>query len=197
MFIKKKYLVLTLALLIMACGPRVTSTKMSSKALDSYETFAYLPNSNFDDIEKFESDNSVGTAVINHVNKNMKLQGYTMDRNNPDLLVLLTTKTDLEKYITTDPVYATYPTYYNSTYSVSPYYSDYYYYGYNTYNDIVGYDTDITTYKDGTLILNLIDSKTKNVIWKANASSLIGNQKDSKAISDFVDDIFEKFPNSK
>lgn len=199
MIIKKKinYLVLTLLILVMACGPSVTTTKMGTKSLDSYDTFAYLPNSNFDDIEKFESDNSVGTAVIDRVNKNMKQKGYTMDRSNPDLLVLLTTKTDMEKYVNTDPVYATYPRHYNSNYTVSPYYNNYYYYGYNNYNNIVGYDRDITTYEDGTLILSLVDSDTKNVVWKANASAIIGNQKDSNAISKFVDDIFKEFPNSK
>jgi hypothetical protein len=38
----------------------------------------------------------------------MQKLGYTLDRTNPDLLVLLSTSTDLDTNITKEPVYATY-----------------------------------------------------------------------------------------
>ncbi len=184
-------------LVIMSCGPKVTTEKMSSKDLGSFETFAYLPNSNFDEFNKFEDDNTVGLQVIDNINQNMKKQGYDIDRDNPDLLVLLSTMTDVEKTVTREPVYARYPRYYNSGYAVSPYYQNYYYYDYNTFNNVVGYETDVNKYKEGTLVLNLVDSATKNVIWKGTASDLIFKQNESKAISKFVDDMFEKFPKVK
>jgi hypothetical protein len=72
---------------------------------------------------------------------------------------------------------------------VSPYYQNYYYNGYSNYNQLIGYDTDLNTYKEGTLRLSLVDSKTKNIVWKGTASNSI-LPKESKAIAKFVDDMF-------
>lgn len=189
-----KLLVLALATTVLACGPKVTTEKMSKKDLSDYKTFAYLPNSNFENLEKFENDSDVGLAVIESVNKNMKKQGYDIDRSSPDLLVLLTTATDMEKSVSQDPVYATYPRYTNRRARVSPYYQNNYYYNYDNYNQLVGYETDVNAYKEGTLILRLVDTNTKNVIWKGKASELIFQQNESRAISEFVDDMFDEFP---
>jgi hypothetical protein len=50
--------------------------------------------------------------------------------------------------------------YYGRSYGVSPYYQNYYN-GYSNYNQLIGYDRDLNTYKEGTLRLSLVDSKTK------------------------------------
>jgi len=192
--INNKLVYVLVALICMACGPRVTTVKTSDKDLDNYQTFAYLPNSNFDDLEKFDNDESVGKSVLNHVNRKMEMEGYKMDRSNPDLLVLINTTTDIDRTVTTEPVYATYPGYYNTGYRVSPYYSNYYYYNYNNYNDIIGYETDVNRYKEGTLVFRLVDSKSKEVIWKATATDFISKENSSQAISEYVDDLFEEFP---
>ena len=188
----KVTLLLCLVFLVTACGPSVTTTKKNNADLSDYESFAYLPNSNFDDLSKFETDNKVGLSIINSVNEKMKDLGYALDRSNPDLLVILSTNTDSEKTVSKDPVYATYPAYYNTRYSVSPYYQNNYYYGYNTYTDVVGYNTDVDTYQEGTLILHLVDSETKNVVWKGQASDAIFQQNETQAIAGFVDDMFQE-----
>ena len=195
--LNKNLMLLTLALFLWACGPKVMTTKWSDQSLSNYETFAYLPNSNFDDLEKFETDNTVGESIIQRVNQNMKSEGYTMDRSNPDLLVLLSTTTDTEKTVIKEPIYATYPNYYSRNYRVSPYYNDYYYYDYNDYYDIQGYAIDVNKYKEGTLVVTLVDSETKSVVWQATASDFISIQNDSSATSKFIDDVFEEFPSAK
>ncbi len=194
---KTKILLMVIAITLLACGPKVTTEKMGMTDLSNYQTFAYLPNSNFDDFEKFENDNSVGMSVIESVNQNMKNQGYNIDRDNPDLLVLLTTMTNVEKEVTQEPVYATYPRYYNRRYAVSPYYQNYYYNNYYDYNQFVGYETDVNRYKEGMLILRLVDTDTKKLVWEGKASDLIFQQNESRAISEFVDDMFEEFPKTK
>ncbi len=192
-----KYIWLLLVATLFTCGPRVTTEKLSKTDLRDYNTFAYLPNSNFDDFEKFENDNSVGLAVIECVNENMKNQGYTIDRDNPDLLVLLSTSTDVEKTVTNEPVYATYPRYYNRRYAVSPYYANYYYNNYYGYTRLVGYEKEVNKYKEGMLILSLVDTNSKRVVWEGKASDLIFQQNESAAISEFVDDMFDEFPAAK
>jgi hypothetical protein len=188
--------VITLSLI--ACGPTVNTTKTTGKDLGTYKTFAYLPNSNFEDLDKGYGNNKIGTTVIETVNTNMQQLGYTLDRTKPDLLVLLSTSTDLDTNVTKEPVYATYPNYYGSSYGVSPYYQNYYYNGYSRYNQLIGYDTDVNTYKEGTLRLSLVDSETKNIVWKGTASnSIYKSENESKAIAKFVDDMFAKFPKNR
>ena len=194
---KKLLFYSVLSFLFFGCGPSVSTKKMANESLNNYETFAYLPNSDFDDFEKFEADNNVGYAVIENVNENMKEEGFEIDRNNPDLLVLLDAKVDLETKITTKPIYTSYPKYYGDDYRVRPYYQNYYYYDYYGYNDLIVYETDFNAYEEGNLTLMLVDSDTKEVVWKANATNFIGERNDSDAISKFVDEIFEEFPNTK
>jgi hypothetical protein len=181
-----------------ACGPKVSTTKTTSNDLSVYKTFAYLPNSNFEDLDKGYGNNNIGTTVIESVNANMQKLGYTLDRTNPDLLVLLSTSTDLDTNVTKEPVYATYPNNYGRSYGVSPYYQNYYYEGYSNYNRVIGYETDVNTYKEGTLRLSLVDSETKNIVWKGTASnSIYKSQNESKAIAKFVDDMFAKYPKNR
>ncbi len=180
-----------------SCGPKVTTTKTSDADLSKYETFAYLPNGNFEDPSKGYDDPNVGEAVINDVNQGMKELGYELERNQPDLLVLIGTKTDTNLERETDPVYATYPNYYGTGYRVGTYYDPYYYYGYNVYNNVIGYEVDYDKIQSGTLMLSLVDRKTNNVVWQGTASNFVGGERDSQAISDFVDDLFAEFPSSE
>jgi hypothetical protein len=63
---------------------------------------------------------------------------------------------------------------------------------------LIGYDTDVNTYKEGTLRLSLVDSETKNIVWKGTASnSIYKSQNESKAIAKFVDDMFAKYPKNR
>ena len=52
-------------LFLVGCGPKVTTTKTQDVALSAYETFAYLPNGNFEDPSKGYDDPNVGEMVIN------------------------------------------------------------------------------------------------------------------------------------
>jgi hypothetical protein len=188
--------VITLSLI--ACGPAINTTKTNSSDLSIYKTFAYLPNSNFEDLDKGYGNNNIGTTVIKTVNTNMQQLGYTLDRTKPDLLVLLSTSTDMDTNITKEPVYATYPNYYGGSYGVSPYYQNYYYNGYSDYNRLIGYDTAVNTYKEGVLRFSLVDSETKNIVWKGTASnSIYKSENECKAIAKFVDDMFAKFPKNR
>ncbi|WP_373056004.1 DUF4136 domain-containing protein [Zunongwangia sp. H14] len=189
----KTTLICAMLLLAFACGPRVRTVNPESSDLSSYETFAYLPNTNAEVPGKAYNDESVNQTIIEAINNNMQQEGYELERNEPDLLVLVSTKTDTEVETTTDPVYATYP-YSAGMGSVSPYYNNYYYYGYNNYNGVVGYDTDTYSYKEGTLIINLVDRQTKNTVWKGIASDAVYDQTSRDAIRGMVDDIFEEYP---
>jgi hypothetical protein len=38
-----------------------------------YKTFAYLPNSNFEDLDKGYGNNNIGTAIVESVNTNIRI----------------------------------------------------------------------------------------------------------------------------
>lgn len=191
---KKLHLLIYLLIggLLIGCGPRVSTQKMTSKDLSAYNTFAYLPNANVNVQGMQMSSEDVSRAVVEAVNRNLQQAGYNLDRQNPDLLVLISTETDTEVATTTDPVYATYP--YAGVGTVNPVYNNYYYGGYAGYNNVIGYDVDTYTYEEGTVVINLIDRETRNTVWKGVASESVAGQANIQEIQELVNAIFEEYP---
>jgi hypothetical protein len=179
--------------LILGCGPRVATQKTTSKDLGNYDSFAYLPNSNVNAQNLPMDSEDVSRAVIEAVNMNMREAGYNLDRQNPDLLVLISTETDTELETTTDAVYATYP-YTAGVSTINPLYNNYYYGGYAGYNNIIGYDTDTYAYEEGSVVINLVDRESRNTVWKGVASESLSNQSNIQEIRGLVNAIFEEYP---
>ena len=191
----KRLLLLLIPLLFFACGPKVSTVKAPNVDLSDYNTYAFLPNS-MDLENKTNEDEMVSETVLTTVKTQIEQEGLNMDRSNPDLLVLISTKTDAETYTDVDPVYATYPYYsYPTRTTISPYYNNYYYYDYNTVNNVVGYDTDTYNYKEGTLVIDLIDADSKETVWKGVTSDNIYTGGTTEAIAELVDDVFDAYPN--
>ena len=178
---------------LISCGPRVSTAKMTNKDLSIYDTFAYLPSTGIDMPAESFDDETVNEAVIETVNQNLREAGYVLDRENPDLLVLISTKTDVEVGTTTDAMFATYP-YATGVTTVSPFYDPYYYSGFSGFNEFVGYDVDTYRYKQGAVIINLVDRETRETVWKGVASESIFNQPTVQAIQELVNAIFEEYP---
>ncbi|WP_276165407.1 DUF4136 domain-containing protein [Zobellia alginiliquefaciens] len=176
-----------------SCGPKIAATTKTQKNLKNYETYAYLPNTGIEAPQGITQSADVGSEIVEAVNKNMTRAGYTVDRENPDLLVLLKTNYDKETETYMDPDYAFYP--YASSYPISPYYNNYYYYRYNTYNNIVDYDKVVDRYIDAGLVINLVDRESKNIVWTGTADDFEIYQQDVTAkVAAYVDDVFDKYP---
>jgi hypothetical protein len=56
--------------------------------------------------------------------------------------------------------------------------------------------TTESTYKVGTLVVDLFDSKTKTLIWRGSASDTLSDKSDKniKHLDKAVDKLFERFP---
>ncbi|MCP9200090.1 DUF4136 domain-containing protein [Gramella sp. GC03-9] len=185
-----------MALTLIGCGPRVNTSQPTEVNLGKYDSFAYLPNTNAEVENRNYNDEEVNATIVDVINKNLKQEGYALDRENPDLLVLVSTKVDQEVARDVDPAYATYP-YTTGVTAVNSYYEPYYYYGYTNYNSVVGYNTDTYSYEEGTLVVQLVDSETKNTVWRGVASNDIYNQTTVGGIQDMVNDIFKEYPLNK
>jgi hypothetical protein len=194
----KILLLLTVLFLFISCGPKVETVRPTQVDLGSYTSFAYLPNTSAEAPDKAYNDPTVNETVIQTINYHMEQAGYTLNRDTPDLLVLVSTKTDIETITETEPAYAAYPYEYNTTQvAVRPYYNDYYYYNYPSYTNITGYDVDRYAYEEGSIIINLVDRKTKESVWKGFSETGIYNQTDTEVIRNLVNDIFQEFPKVK
>ena len=186
----------TFLLLASACGPQVRTARPTKVDLSQYQTYAYLPNAMVD-LEGVEPED-VNQAVVDAVREQMERKGYTVDQDDPDLLVLLSVKRDTETETTTSPVYAGPASlgYARPGAMVGGYYGDYYYRGYGTYGtNIVGYDTDTYRYKTGTLILHLVDRETHETVWKAvSETSVYDGRILPGDVAALVDDMFAEYP---
>lgn len=194
-----KKLVLAITLIAMgftACGPRVTTTKEKNVNLEKFNTFAYLPNSSLDIPKENYGDESVNELVIKTINANLQKAGYAINRNNPDLLVLVSSKVNYDEEATEAPMYASYPYVAGAT-TVSPFYNDYYYNDFATFGGVAGYNTDNYSYKEGTVVVDIIERETKESVWKGSTSESIYDAGQTDAIAMLVNEIFKEFPLKK
>ncbi|MFA0961157.1 DUF4136 domain-containing protein [Roseivirga sp. BDSF3-8] len=175
-----------------ACAPQVRTFKPNNKDLSQYQTFAYLPNSSNIAENRSYDNEEVNQTVIQTINTNMMEQGYTLDRDNPDLLVLISVKTDTETGVTREP-YAAYPYTAGAT-TVNPYYRTYYYRGYGAYNNVIGYNTDTYQYQEGTLVIDIVERESKKTVWKGITSDDIYRNNTSEGIARLVEEVFSEYP---
>jgi hypothetical protein len=183
-----KYLQLfTLLLLtayLMSCGPSLKVTHDYDKAVnfDQYKTFAlYNSDSIHDAISPLNQQ-----RILNSVKSEMAKKGFQENTGTPDVLVNVTAilQNRVAVSSTTD--------YYGYGGAYRPYY-----WGGGMGSSTTNYN--VQHYKDGSLIIDVIDASSKKLIWQG-----IGNKEIDKpakdpdaAISKAVASIMESFPPGK
>lgn len=189
------FLLLSFTLAFTACSPRVTTYKPGDTDLSKYTTFSFLPNADVD-MPSFEDRDGemVNERIVRMVNDEMRKQGYQLDRDNPELLVLIDVARDEETEVDRDVTYATYPYRTYGVNTVNPRYGNYYYNDYYNYNRVVNYDTDVYNYTDGTLRISLVDRATGNVVWRGITSEAIYDSNTTAEFVELVENVFEEYP---
>ena len=115
----------------------------------------------------------------------MVKKGFTETGDNPDLLVRVVTILTSKKQVTATTNY----------YGYGGYYRPYYYgTGYAGGASTTYHESD---YKDGSIIIDVLDGQTKQLVWQSTGNKEIdkpgGSNADAK-IKDAVALIMEKFP---
>lgn len=193
MTFSKSYLGLfTLMILFFAsCGTKVDN-KTPPKTLSSYNSYSFLPNK--DTIQTSSFDNAmVNELVIDQIRHNMDENKYRLDRNQPDILVHYYLMLDEEMAANSNPVYTNY-TYFRPGYYVGPYYGNYAYNNYFTIPRISGTNIEQVSYKEGTMVIDFIDRRTNEIIWRGTASDKITPRNFEEQIKNNVNTIFGKLP---
>ena len=183
---------LMVGILLTGCGPKVDANKRTAKSLNSFKSYAFLPNQ--DTIQTSRYDNAqVNEIVIDAIRQNMQELNYRLDRNQPDLLVYYHLMMDEENAVNANPVYTNY-SYYRPGFYVGPYYRNYAYSNYFTVPRIAGTGIDQVAYKEGTIVIDLIDRRTNEIVWRGRAEDLVAPGNLDEEIRSYVNAIFERLP---
>ncbi|WBL20982.1 DUF4136 domain-containing protein [Zunongwangia sp. HRR-M8] len=191
---KNIFIPILIAIFCYACGSQVKTVNPDKNSLKNYKSFAFLPNAN---LNTNTDEQDVSKIVVETINENMKRAGYTLDSDSPDLLVLISSKKAIEPTAQQNPAlqkdYASYP-YTDGVGRVNPAYGNYYYGGYGNFGRITGYDTDSYEYEAGAVIIDLVDRKTKETVWKGTTKKNLVDQADLEAQEEMVNLVFSEFP---
>lgn len=185
-----KIFLAVIVFLMSSCVSKERSVEITPEDPGRYNTFAYLPNSNPDVPGKNYNDNKINTLIIETVNENLETAGYELNIENPVLLVLLSTKVNPET--TTKPEFISYP--YSREYAtMKPCYLSYYYPGFRAVDNVIDFDTENIDYKEGTLVIKMVDREIQNTVWKGFTTDAIyeGTPVEIKGI---VNEMFVEYP---
>ncbi|MDT0688518.1 DUF4136 domain-containing protein [Salegentibacter sp. F188] len=189
----KPYLLILLATLTLAaCGSGAGPTKDNAKKLKSYDSYAYLPNK--DTIKSRKLDNAaIQENIIESINMNLQEEGYVLDKGQPDVLIYVHAMFDENIAGTADPVFTSY-SYYKPGHYIGAYYEPYTYENYYTVQRISGSAAAQLPYAERTIVIDFIDRRTNEILWRAHSSEEIGTRRMESDIQENIDEVFKDFP---
>ncbi|MBR8537640.1 DUF4136 domain-containing protein [Carboxylicivirga sediminis] len=158
--------------LFSACSSvRTTADWDPSADFRGYQSFNF--SESFEEIKLNDLDKR---RVKNAVQTEMEKRGYVLSTQ-PDLLINGYV-TSVEKTVVTNTHYGGY----------GPYF-----YGWGGWYT----STDVNNYREGTLIVSLIDVRKKQMIWEGRAEGIAppsGGEKRTKAMDEMIERLFWKYP---
>jgi hypothetical protein len=181
-----------------------------------YKTYAWLQRS--DSVHNYFYDNQIIEKNVKFlVNKEMQARGYTIDIKNPDILLEYHSTSQKKTYSVSNPVYST-PTYnynpaysntnginynnnttfnnrYNNNQGINNGYNMNSNYAYNNTPYIVGYNTQQVVYDEGTLLIDVIDRKLNQMVWRGwSVDTLVDEVTLEKELPGDIKKIFQRYP---
>ena len=158
-----------LVIILTSCSSVRVNADYDKKAnFTNYKTFAYLKSG----IDKVEISDLDKKRILNSIEEVMISKGFTKSEN-PDILISIFTK-ERERV----DVYQNYG----------------FGWGWNPYWGM-GY-TNVMTSPEGTLFIDIIDAKTKELVWQGEGSGYLTKDTEKKdaRIKEFVTRILEQYP---
>lgn len=170
-----KFLPLLLLFIVASCDSvQVYSDYDKSANFTQYKTFAFMKSG----IDKVEISDLDKKRILNAIDQQMQAKGFTKSEN-PDLLVNIFTKSREEV-------------------SVNQFNAGWGYgwgYGWNPYM-MYGGHTTVSSSTEGTLYIDLIDAKKKELIWQGEGTGTLSkdmNRKD-EIVNNIVTQILAQYP---
>lgn len=188
-------LLLLAVFLLAACSKYSYYAVGSSNAVSRYSAFAWLPPANNTKNPYFDND-VADQKIKDQATADLESKGLRLNSRRPDLLVRYTIMVDQKVRTVNEPMYS-----YMGGWGPGGYYRGgrAFYYGYRgAYPVYVGDEIYHVPYKQGTLIIDLIDRNTHKVIWRGYGIGEVDNPQN--AVNDLpkvVDGILDKLQLNK
>lgn len=179
---------------VSACSPyRYYAIQSGNTVFSNYRTFAWLPPA--DSLRSNHYNEIVDEKIKDGVTAGLETRGLILRARKPDLLVRYSILVNDRMRAYSYPVYVyDYPTIFPGVIRYRDKRLLYYNYG-RPYPVYVGSEIIPVPYKEGTLIIDLIDRSTQKVIWRGYGVGEIDNPEQSiRDIPVVVDGILAKLP---
>ncbi|MUP46349.1 DUF4136 domain-containing protein [Gramella sp. BOM4] len=185
-------IMILLSCMLFSCGSGAPTAKDDRKKLESYESYAFIPNK--DTIMSRDLDNNeIHEIIVETIEANMEAEGYVLDKRQPDVLVLAHVMFDEKHEVNANPVYTNFP-YYRPGFYVGPYYEDNMYENYFTIQRINGPRVSQVAYEQRSIVIDFIDRRTSEILWRGTTDEEIGSRRMEREIREYIDEIFKDFP---
>lgn len=179
-FIRLLFAAVALGLLAACSNAPIVRSDYDPRAdFASYRTFAFM--------EPLGTDRAGYTTLLTERLKRaaslqMESRGYVFDEKNPDLLINFQSHVQSRtEYVGPPPMMWGYG------------------YGYGFYGGWPGYafGPDVIQYNEGTMKVDLIDTKRKQMVWEGSGTSILNNPEQTisdTAIQNMIASIFARYP---
>ena len=157
---------------------KVSSDYEKSTDFSNYKTYAFYKKG----IDKVEISDLDKKRILRAIEAELSAKGFTKSED-PDLLVSIFTKSREKIDVYNNNYYGWYPWYYG------------YGYGYGGYG--MGYN-NVTSSTEGTLFIDLIDARKKELAWQGMGTGILSSsksiEKKEAKINEFVSEIMTAYP---
>lgn len=187
-------LFVTTILLSRCTGAKVFSDVAVNQDFSDYKTFAYLPAKSDMSQSDYDYDYSAVIKAMDQIGEEMRARGYQTDLSNPDLLVLTHTIFSKEETLQREPVGNEFTYFANAREIEKAFDYPFYYTGYPGIPRIYGYDIDEVEHTGGALVVDIIDAKTHQILWRGWVEDQLSPEELKDNLRDYIADIFEEFP---
>lgn len=168
--------IVMVTLLITSCSSvRVAADYDKEANFKDYKTFAFFKTG----IDKAEISDLDKRRILRAIESELMAQGYTKSQN-PDLLVSIFTKSQQRVDV------------YNNNWGIGGW-------GWGGFGPGWGWgwnQPSVSTRSEGTLFIDLIDAKEKELIWQGMGTGYLSRnvEKKEERIKEFVSKVMEKYP---
>lgn len=192
---KKQVLILLGLMAVFSSCSSYNYYSVGNKKLNAeYRTYAWLPEGKSKASNIYDND-IAADRIVEMASTELNRRGFELNNRKPDLLVRYTAVVNMETKSYNEPVYYDAPGRYIPRVGIRRGRAFYYYAYRNPFPVYVGNEQRTVNVKQGSIMIDLIDRKTKKVIWRGWAEGEVNNPE--KAINELpkvIENIFKKLP---
>jgi PBP1b-binding outer membrane lipoprotein LpoB len=191
---KQILMLLGLVAVLSSCSSYNYYAVSNKKLIAAYRTYAWLPESKSKASNIYDND-VAADRIVEAASTELENRGFKLNNKKPDVLIRYTAVVNKETRSYDEPVYYDAPGRYIPRVGLHRGRAFYYYAYRDPFPVYVGNEQRTVNVKQGSIMIDLIDRKTKKVIWRGWAEGELNNPEKAIAqIPKVIENIFKKLP---